>query len=167
MPGGDFSLPRLQTSRSRYSHAVYSINDARTLTLGRAANCFHSRCKVPGPFPNQSINATIMIFTAPSFVPSLPDPLPLQETIGDFCLTERLAKVCAQGSAEKQPVPFVEAATDRSWTTDAISTRVGQLSRALCSAWNITPGQKWHKQVAILASNCVRLPLLQISPTDT
>jgi hypothetical protein len=143
----------------------YSINDAPTLALGQAANCFHSVAKFSVLSQTNSINATIMIFTAPPFVPSLPDPLPLQETIGDFCLTERLAKVYVQGSAEKQPVPFVEAAIDRSWTTDAISTRVGQLSRALCSAWNITPGQKWHKQVAILASNCVRL-CFKTYPTD-
>lgn len=71
-------------------------------------------------------------------------------------MSERLAKV--GGQADKQPLPFIEAAIDRSWKSDEISARVGQLAAALCSAWNITPGQKWHKQVAILASNCVSRP---------
>lgn len=68
-------------------------------------------------------------------------------------MSERLAKV--DGQADKQPLPFIEAAIDRSWKADEISARVGQLAAALCSAWHITPGQKWHKQVAVLASNCV------------
>nr|A0A024F9J0.1 RecName: Full=AMP-dependent ligase vlmC; AltName: Full=Verlamelin biosynthesis protein C [Lecanicillium sp.]BAO73255.1 AMP dependent ligase/synthetase [Lecanicillium sp. HF627] len=97
-----------------------------------------------------------MIFTQPSFVPALPSPLPLGETIGDFCMSERLAKV-GNDAVEEQPIPFIDAAIDKSWTTDEINTRVAQLTRALATEWNIAPGEKWHKQVAVLASNCVSI----------
>lgn len=92
-----------------------------------------------------------MIFTAPAYAPALPSPLPLQETIGDFCLTQRLAREGASDSV------FVEAAIDRKWTMGDIDARLCQMAAALCSAWQITPGEKWHKTVAILASNCVGL----------
>ncbi|CAM1508755.1 Fc.00g056030.m01.CDS01 [Cosmosporella sp. VM-42] len=92
-----------------------------------------------------------MIFTPPASLPALPSPLPLQETIGDFCLATRLARA----SEPDQRPAFIEAAIDRTWTTNQINARLSQLTAALCSAWEIAPGQKWHKTVAILASNCV------------
>lgn len=97
-----------------------------------------------------------MIFTAPAFLPILPSPLPLQETVGDFCLAANLAKTGRPDSADKQP-PFVEAAIDRTWTADEIDARVTQASVALCLSWKLIPGQQWHKTVAILASNSVGL----------
>ncbi|EKJ70674.1 hypothetical protein FPSE_09184 [Fusarium pseudograminearum CS3096] len=90
-----------------------------------------------------------MIFTAPAYAPALPSPLPLQQTIGDFCLAKRRER---QGASDSL---FIEAAIDRKWTIDDIEARLGRMAAALSSAWNITPGQKWHKTVAILASNCV------------
>lgn len=92
-----------------------------------------------------------MIFTAPAYAPALPSPLPLEETIGDFCLAKRLTREGASDAV------FVEAAIDRKWTMDDIDARLGQMAAALRSAWQITPGEKWHKTVAILASNCVGL----------
>ncbi|SPJ85404.1 related to phenylacetyl-CoA ligase [Fusarium torulosum] len=90
-----------------------------------------------------------MIFTAPAYAPALPSPLPLQATIGDFCLAKRREREGASDSL------FIEAAIDRKWTIDDIEARLGQMAAALSSAWHIAPGQKWHKTVAILASNCV------------
>ncbi|RGP74953.1 putative phenylacetyl- ligase [Fusarium sporotrichioides] len=90
-----------------------------------------------------------MIFTAPAYAPALPSPLPLQQTIGDFCLAKRREREGASDSL------FIEAAIDRKWTIDDIEARLGQMAAALSSAWHIAPGQKWHKTVAILASNCV------------
>jgi acyl-CoA synthetase (AMP-forming)/AMP-acid ligase II len=95
-----------------------------------------------------------MIFTAPDFLPTLPTPLPLQETIGDFCLTENFAKTARSDSADKRP-PFVEAAIDRAWTADKIGARVAQVATALFDSWKLVPGQEWNKVVAILASNSV------------
>ncbi|KAF2633109.1 putative AMP dependent ligase/synthetase [Macroventuria anomochaeta] len=95
-----------------------------------------------------------MIFTAPDFLPTLPAPLPLQETIGDFCLTANLAKTAGSDSVDKRP-PFVEAAIDRAWTADEIGVRVAQVAAALFASWRLVPGQEWNKVVAILASNSV------------
>ncbi|KAF2259643.1 putative AMP dependent ligase/synthetase [Lojkania enalia] len=100
-----------------------------------------------------------MIFTAPAFLPTLPSPLPLQETIGDFCLAANIAKKVGSDSADKQS-PFVEAAIDRAWTTDEIGARVAQVAAALCSSWKLVPGQQWHKTVAILATNSVDILIL-------
>jgi hypothetical protein len=97
-----------------------------------------------------------MIFTAPDFLPALPSPLPSQETIGDFCLAANVARTAGSDSAIKRP-PFIDAAVDRAWTADEMIARVGQIVTALCSAWKIDSAQKWHKIVAILASNTVRL----------
>lgn len=105
-----------------------------------------------------------MIFTPPAFLPTLPSPLPLQETVGDFCLAANLAKTAGPGSEDKRP-PFVEASTDRAWTADEIGVRVGQVAAALASSWKIVPGQQWHKIVAIVASNSVSL--LKYQPRDT
>ncbi|KAL4726841.1 putative NRPS-like protein biosynthetic cluster [Fusarium chlamydosporum] len=90
-----------------------------------------------------------MIFTAPDYAPALPSPLPLQQTIGDFCLEKRREREGASNSL------FIEAAIDRKWTIEDIEARLGRMAAALSSAWHIAPGQKWHKTVAILASNCV------------
>lgn len=97
-----------------------------------------------------------MIFTAPAYAPALPSPLPLQATIGDFCLAKRREREGASDSL------FIEAAIDRKWTIDDIEARLGQMAAALSSAWHIAPGQKWHKTVAILASNCVGLLSLSL-----
>lgn len=97
-----------------------------------------------------------MIFSAPSFLPTLPCPLPLEETVGDFCLTANHAKAVKSGLVDKK-YPFVEAANGQTWTTQQISARVAQVSAALCSSWRIVPGEPWHKIVAILASNSVGL----------
>ncbi|KAL4815811.1 acetyl-CoA synthetase-like protein [Aspergillus spinulosporus] len=94
-----------------------------------------------------------MIFTPPSFLPTLPS-VPLQEPVGDFCLAKSLARAIGSESADKR-APFVEAAIDRAWTPDEISARVAQVAAALCLSWQLVPGQKWHKIVAILASNSV------------
>lgn len=95
-----------------------------------------------------------MIFTAPEFLPVLPSPLPLQETIGDLCLAANVAKTGGSDLEEKRP-PFVEASIDRTWTADEIGVRVAQLAAALSSLWKLVPGEPWHKTVAILASNSV------------
>ena len=96
-----------------------------------------------------------MIFTPPTFFPSFPS-LPLQDPAGDLVLARCLAKASSSDLADKQTqAPLVEAAIDRAWTPDEISARVGQLAAALCSSWQIVPWQKWHKVVAILASNSV------------
>ncbi|THC90238.1 hypothetical protein EYZ11_010299 [Aspergillus tanneri] len=94
-----------------------------------------------------------MIFTPPNFLPPLPS-VPLQEPVGDFCLAKRLARTIGSDSADKR-APFVEATIDRAWTPGEISARVAQVAAALCSSWQLVPGQKWHKIVAILASNSV------------
>ncbi|KAL4995753.1 acetyl-CoA synthetase-like protein [Aspergillus recurvatus] len=94
-----------------------------------------------------------MIFTPPTFLPTLPS-IPLQEPVGDFCLAKRLARAIGSDSVGKR-APFVEATIDRAWTPDEISARVAQAAAALCSSWQLVPGQKWHKIVAILASNSV------------
>jgi acyl-CoA synthetase (AMP-forming)/AMP-acid ligase II len=94
-----------------------------------------------------------MIFTPPTFLPTLPS-VPLQEPVGDFCLAKSLARTIGSDTADK-PAPFVEAMIDRAWTPDEISARVAQVAAALCSSWQLVPGQKWHKIVAILASNSV------------
>lgn len=92
-----------------------------------------------------------MIFTAPDYAPALPSPLPLQQTIGDFCLEKRREREGASNPL------FIEAAIDRKWTIEDIEARLGRMAAALSSAWHIAPGQKWHKTVAILASNCVSI----------
>lgn len=97
----------------------------------------------------------IMIFTPPNFLPSLPS-VPLNEPVGGLCLAKHLARTIGSDPADK-PAPFVEATIDRAWTPDEISTRVAQVAAALCSSWQLVPGQKWHKIVAILASNSVGL----------
>ena len=93
-----------------------------------------------------------MIFTPPTFLPTLPS-VSLQEPVGDFCLAKRL--VMTIGPDKR--APFVEATINRAWAPDEISTRVAQVAAALCSSWQLVPGQKWHKIVAILASNSVGL----------
>ena len=102
-----------------------------------------------------------MIFTALAYLPKLPSPLPLEETIGDFCLARRRARSSDPDSGDERPT-FIEAAIDRTWTIDEIETRLGQMAAALCSAWQIVPGQKWHKTVAILASNSVAFSNAQL-----
>ncbi|KAL6886027.1 putative AMP dependent ligase/synthetase [Trichoderma evansii] len=94
-----------------------------------------------------------MIFTPPTFLPTLPS-VPLQEPVGDFCLAKSLSRTTGPDSTHKQH-PFVEAAINRAWTPDEVRVRVAQVAAALCSSWQIVPGQKWHKIVAILASNSV------------
>ena len=97
-----------------------------------------------------------MIFTPPAFLPTLPSPLLLQEPVGDFCLAKNIARTIGPDFADKQP-PFVEAAIDRAWAADEVGARVAQVAAALCSSWQLVPGQQWHKIVAILASNSVGL----------
>jgi hypothetical protein len=97
----------------------------------------------------------IMIFTPPNFLPSLPS-VPLNEPVGGLCLAKHLARTIGSDPADKR-APFIEATIDRAWTPDEISTRVAQVAAALCSSWQLVPGQKWHKIVAILASNSVGL----------
>lgn len=98
-----------------------------------------------------------MIFTAPAFLPTLPSPLPLLSTIGDFCLKGNLAEKDRPDLTKKQHA-FVDAATDQAWAARDIDARVAEASAALSSAWNLNPGQQWHKVVAILASNSVGIP---------
>ncbi|KAJ9484378.1 hypothetical protein VN97_g8994 [Penicillium thymicola] len=100
----------------------------------------------------------IMIFTPPTFLPSLPS-VPLEEPVGDLCLAKHLARTIGSDPADKR-APFVEATIDRAWTPDEISARVAQVAAALCSSWQLVPGQKWHKIVAILASNSVDILIL-------
>ncbi|KAJ5233188.1 AMP dependent ligase/synthetase [Penicillium chermesinum] len=76
-----------------------------------------------------------MIFTPPTYLPALPS-VPLHEPVGDFCLAKK-------------------ATIDQAWTPDQIRDRVAQVAAGLCLAWQLVPGQKWHKIVAILASNSV------------
>lgn len=97
-----------------------------------------------------------MIFTAPASAPALPCPLPLQDTVGDFCLAARLDRTSEWDSADQRP-PYIDAALNQPWTAAEIDARVGQVAAGLRSTLHIAPRQKWHKIVAILASNSVGL----------
>ncbi|KAJ5654821.1 AMP dependent ligase/synthetase [Penicillium lividum] len=94
-----------------------------------------------------------MIFTPPTHLPALPS-VPLHEPVGDFCLAKSLTRTTGPNSTYKR-APFVEATIDQAWTPDQIRDRVAQVAAGLSLSWQLVPGQKWHKIVAILASNSV------------
>ncbi|KAF2158300.1 hypothetical protein M409DRAFT_38360 [Zasmidium cellare ATCC 36951] len=93
-----------------------------------------------------------MIFTPPTSLPALPSPLPLQDLAGEFALETHLHKT-KQSNKAHSSATWTDAATNQTWTTDAIIARVGEVATALSVAWRIKPGQKWHKIVGLLTSN--------------
>lgn len=96
---------------------------------------------------------SIMVFTAPSWVPALPFDPPDSIPICDFMLEEHYGRHPLGYSNN----PFTCGLTGKTYTSLEVRERVDYLARALAKelGWQPNQGSEWDKVIAVFSVNTV------------